>query len=173
MLHKPSVNDRMVLAAIVDRIIFGQDATFQAADAEELLRILPPPSLRRHLRLPFEFSGKAKMTSSRSSGYAAGIGNVSVPGGERSYEFDSRAGRMVRAGQWRIQHEAGFFDALRGKVKLNVEQYGTEGGLDGKGATLEYEGQRPVRLLQHVPRSVQFGVLTITVVTSVPWKTPA
>lgn len=172
MPPKPSVNDRMVLAAIVDRIIYGEDTTFQAADAEDLLRILPPPSLWRHLRLPIDFSSKVTMSSTRNVGYAAGIGNVSVPGNERSYEFDSRAGRTIRAGQWRIRHNAGFFDAMRGKVSLDIEQFGTEGGFDGKGATLEYEGQRPVRLLQQVPQSTQFGAWTITRVTSIPWKRP-
>jgi hypothetical protein len=167
------MNDRFILTAIVDRIIFEEEQTFREADAEELLHILPPPSLWRHIRLPVAMTVKGSITGSQTESYAAGVGNVSVPEQTKIFEFDSRSGRTVRVGQWKIRHVAGFWAALRGLVKIEIEQVATDGGLDGKAATMEYAGGRPVRLLQQVPQSGEFGQYIVTRVMSVPWKTPA
>lgn len=47
MTFPPNVTDRMLIAALVDRIIHEADDVFPAEDARRLLRLLPPPPLWR------------------------------------------------------------------------------------------------------------------------------
>ncbi|PHK94924.1 hypothetical protein CR162_10825 [Pseudoroseomonas rhizosphaerae] len=47
MTFPPGVTDRMLVAALVDRIIHGAEDVFPAEDARQLLRLLPPPPLWR------------------------------------------------------------------------------------------------------------------------------
>ena len=67
------VADRFVIAATVDRLIYGDEATFDPDDARLLLDVLP----RR--RSPWIQLGVAgKMSGGSSRGFAAGVGDVEV-----------------------------------------------------------------------------------------------
>ena len=90
------MTDRLQLAAVVDRLIYGHDTTFDAEDARTLDRLLPDSARVGFFSQFLHFNLKAKM-----SGSAAGVGSVRIPD-DKSFEFDSRGRRIVRAGQWKL-----------------------------------------------------------------------
>ncbi|KAA2211261.1 hypothetical protein [Teichococcus oryzae] len=168
----PSLDNRFLLAAVVDRIIYGQEDTFRHEDAAELLRQMPAPNPWRQLRLPFEFRVEGSMSGSRMSGSAAGLGDVSVQGDGRSFAYDSQAGHTVRVGQWKLRHSASFWEALRGHATIEIVQTLGEAGQDGRSAALVYQRGEPVELRSFRQQEKFIGKYAIINSRAVPWKTP-
>ncbi|MBI0433671.1 hypothetical protein [Roseomonas sp. KE0001] len=168
----PSLDNRFLLAAVVDRIIYGQEDTFRREDACELLRQMPAPHPLRLLRLPIEFKAQGSMPGRRMSGSAAGLGDVSVDGDRRSFAYDSQAGRTVRVGQWKLQHTAGFREALRGQALIEIVQMVGEAGREGRSAVLAYQRGEPVELRGFRQNVKSIGLFSFIVSRSVPWKKP-
>ena len=94
------MTDRIQLAAVVDRLIFGHDTTFDAEDARELDRLLPAEVRAGFFGRFLRVGVKASM-SGNTQGYAAGVGNVRIAD-DKSFEFDSRGRHILRAGQWKL-----------------------------------------------------------------------
>ncbi|MFC3127233.1 hypothetical protein ACFOD4_19370 [Pseudoroseomonas globiformis] len=168
----PSLDNRFLLAAVVDRIIYGQEDTFRHEDAAELLRQMPAPSPWRQLRLPIDLKVEGSMPGSRMSGSAAGLGDVSVQGDRRSFAYDSQAGRTVRVGQWKLRHSAGFWEALRGKATIAIVQAMGEAAKEGRAAVMVYQHGEPVELLGFREKRNALGQFAIIVSKALPWKTP-
>jgi hypothetical protein len=72
------VTDRLQIAAVVDRLIYGHDTTFDAEDARALDRLLPDNVRAGFLSRFLSFNLKVSI-SGNSQGYAAGVGNVRIP----------------------------------------------------------------------------------------------
>jgi hypothetical protein len=109
MIWTTSANDRLLLSAIADRLIFGDAHTFSSDDAQELARLLPVmpgPSFLSRL-LP-DITAKGSLPGRSTSGSAAGVGNISINDDNFSFDVDSRGRRVVRAGQWKMIRRSDF-----------------------------------------------------------------
>jgi hypothetical protein len=149
------MTERLQLAAVVDRLIFGHDTTFDAEDARELDRLLPDTVRAGFLGRFLRVGVKASM-SGNTQGYAAGVGNVRIPD-DKSFEFDSRGRRILRAGQWKLS---------RSGRDVEIEQV-----LDTdseKGALVRYRRGEPTEML----RQVQWALGFIRVGANAAWKQP-
>ncbi|MBE9607599.1 hypothetical protein IAI18_22230 [Acetobacteraceae bacterium H6797] len=139
-----TAQDRFVITAIIDRLIYGEGETFSAQAARDLLRMLPPPSPWRLLAnyLP-ELAVSGSMPGGSTAAHAAGVGTVRMAEQDRNFSFDSAAGRTIRVGQWKIRHEAGFLDALRGHAVLEISQAMANPIDNGRSASLLYRHGEP------------------------------
>lgn len=152
--------DKFQLAAVVDRLTYGDEKTFNASDAEALIAALPASNWRRFLPL---FSFRASGVGKSVQGFAAGFGNVSVKDGGTSFEVDSR--KAVRVGQWKLQ---------RGWRSVHIEQVGSDTYDNAQSAMIVFSFRwRPIRmdlLVQQPSLKRDYG--SVTVGKYVPWKTP-
>jgi hypothetical protein len=149
------VTDRLQIAAVVDRLIYGHDTTFAAEDARALDRLLPDNVRVGFLARNLSFNLKASV-SGNSQGYAAGVGNVRIPN-DKSFEFDSRGRRIVRAGQWKL---------CRSGRDIEIEQVMDTDG--EKGAMVRYRQHEPTEMLRQVVWRFWF----LQVGMWAPWKQP-
>jgi hypothetical protein len=159
--------DRFVIAAAVDRLIYGDDTTFSADDAKVLLDALP------RKRTPWLQLGIAgKMSGGSTKGFAAGVGDVSIKDGkDRQFEYMSGGDSYTRAGQWKLM-----WVGKRTHQYVEIEQVMSDATDDGRGALICYDGDgTPVRMDIRFNRS--FRLLWSPVVIMFPgwkpWKTPA
>jgi hypothetical protein len=145
---------------IVDRLVYGSTHTFDPADALLLARIMPRKGFLTGLG--FGIEAKGSMPGGTSQGAAAGVGNVSMRDGDRSFELDSAAGRMVRAGQWKL---------VRSARSILIEQVMGDFS-EGRTARIDYRGGQPIRMCLVVDVSLAFGPITLNLGRFRPWKTP-
>jgi hypothetical protein len=158
-------NDRLALSALADRLIYGDTVNFDADDALELARLLPVPRGWAFLRGPWPgliFRGSVPRRS--GSGFAAGVGNVSLPQDDISFDFDSRGRRMIRAGQWKL---------FRYPSAIGIEQVMAGDGDEGRAALLEFSKGKPVQMLLMVQAELSLGPISIGFGRYKPWKLPA
>jgi hypothetical protein len=149
------MTDRIQLAAVVDRLIYGSDTTFDAEDARMLDRLLPDDVRAGFLARFLRVGVKASM-SGNTQGYAAGVGNVRIPD-DKSFEYDSRGRCIVRAGQWKL---------CRNGRNIEIEQVlDVEGE---KGAIVRYHQGEPTEMRR--PTFWRLGFIHIGLYA--PWKTP-
>lgn len=159
--------DRFVIAATVDRLIYGDETTFDPDDARLLLDALPrKPS-------PWIQIGVAgKMSGGSSRGFAAGVGDVSIKDGkDRQFQYNSGGDAYTRAGQWKLM-----WIGKRARQYVEIEQVMADATDDGRGALVCYESDgTPVRMDIRFNRS--FRLFWSPVVLMFPgwkaWKTPA
>jgi hypothetical protein len=159
-----TANERLLLSALADRLIFGDPAHFAAEDARELARVMPPAPPRGFLsRLLPDISAKGSRPGRSASGYAAGVGMVSIRDSQTSFELDSRGRRVVRAGQWKL---------CRTSEGIEIEQVMADDDDEARTARLEYRLGAPVRmtLLTHI--GFRIGPACITMGRFQPWKLP-
>jgi hypothetical protein len=149
------VTDRIQLAAVVDRLIYGHDTTFDAEDARTLDQLLPD-NVRAGFLAQFIRVGVKGSISGNSQGYAAGVGNVRIPD-DKSFEFDSRGRSIVRAGQWKL---------CRNGRDIEIEQVMDTDG--EKGAMVCYRQREPTEMLRQT--FWRFGFIQIGLYA--PWKRP-
>jgi hypothetical protein len=159
--------DRFLIAATVDRLIYGSDTTFDPDDARTLLAALP----RR--RSPwFEFGLSGKLSGGSAKGYAAGVGDVKVKDErDRQFEYSSAKDLYVRAGQWKLIWIGG-----RTGQFIDIEQVMADVTDEGRGARIRYAlDGTPLGMDIQVNRS--FRVLWSPLVMVFPgwqrWKQPA
>jgi hypothetical protein len=162
---QPSV-DRFLIAATVDRLIYGSETTFQAEDARTLLAALPR---RRSPRFEFGFAGK--MSGGSRQGFAAGIGNVRIKDKERQFQYSTASNAYVRAGQWKLLWVDG-----RRQQYVDIEQVMADVTDEGRGARISYTRDgTPLGMDIQVNRS--FRLFWSPVIIVMPgwqkWKTPA
>jgi hypothetical protein len=161
-----TAQDRLVLSALADRLIFGDPDTFCADDARELVRLLPD-TRRWHSFitdwLP-GFSGKVNLPGSSSAGFAAGVGQVSIKGEGRAFEYDSRGRRIVRAGQWKLSRR-GF--------AIEIEQVMSDDMDEGRTAMLAFFPGEEMELRIMAQATLAIGPLRIGMARFRPWKVPA
>jgi hypothetical protein len=98
---------------------------------------------------------KASM-SGNTQGYAAGGGNVRSPD-DKSFEFDSRGRRILRAGQWKL---------CRAGRDIEIEQVMDTDS--EKGALVRYRRGEPTEML----RQVEWALGFIRIGAYAAWKQP-
>src|SRR6185312_11796617 len=172
MAHEPSRTeprqlDRLLIAATVDRLIYGNPDTFQPDDARLLLDALPDK------RVPWiEVGAKGHVSGGSAQGFAAGVGNVRVEDDrKRRFDVSSAADAYVRAGQWKLL----CLRRRRGAL-VEIEQVMADALDEGRGARLRYSpAGDPIGMDIRAVRSIRllFSVLIIQVPSWKPWKTPA
>jgi hypothetical protein len=160
-----SSNDRLLLSAIADRLIFGDEHSFRAEDATELARLLPTmPRANIFQRLLPDLAVKGSLPGRSASGFAAGVGNISLKDNNRSFDFDSRGRRVVRAGQWKL---------MRSGRGIEIEQVMADDGDDGRTALVEFRQGEPVRMCLLTIVEFHIGPLCLATGRFKPWKLPA
>jgi len=166
MGYQPRMPDRLLLSALADRLIFGDPDTFSTEDARELARLLP--DVRRWHSFMTDwlpgFSSSVKLPGSSSAGFAAGVGQVSIKGEGRSFEYDSRGRRIVRAGQWKL-HRRG--------AMIQIEQVMSDDMDEGRTAMLTFHPGEPMEMLLLAQVTLSIGPLHIGFARFRPWKVPA
>jgi hypothetical protein len=160
-----SGSDRVTLSALADRLVYGNPETFDPEDARELARLLPVPKRRHFLsgRLP-GLIVRGSFPSMSGSGFAAGVGNVSLRGEDISFDFDSRGRRLIRAGQWKI---------YRYPSAIGIEQVMADDCDDARATLLEFRRGEPTRMLLLVQAELSIGPIGIGFGRFTPWKVPA
>jgi hypothetical protein len=165
MIWTPAPNDRFVLSAIADRLIFGDADTFRRDDALELARLLPvtaPPGFLARL-LP-DIRARGSMPGRSATGFAAGIGNVSLKDEKVAFDLDSRGRRVVRAGQWKL---------FRGNGTIEIEQVMADDADEARTARVEYRRGEPERMCLLMLTEFHVGPLCLATGRFRPWKRPA
>ena len=159
--------DRFVIAATVDRLIYGNDSSFSAEDARVLLDVLP----RR--RSPWIQLGVAgKMSGGSSRGFAAGIGDVRLDDDKkRQFQYSTSEDAYTRAGQWKLM-----WIGKRTRQYVEIEQVMSDATDDGRGALICYEMDgTPIRMDIRFNRSFRLFWSPVVVMFPgwKPWKTPS
>lgn len=167
MTSNPVPFDRFQVAAAVDRLIYGDDATFDPADACLLLEQLP------HRKTPWMQLGIAgKFSGGSRRGYAAGVGDVKIKDDkDRQFEYLTGGDKYLRAGQWKLMWIGG-----RGRQCVEIEQVMSDATEDGRGALISYDSAgTPQRMDIRYNRSLR--LLWSPIVLVFPgwkaWKLPA
>ncbi|HET6610034.1 MAG TPA: hypothetical protein VFG62_25430 [Rhodopila sp.] len=159
--------DRFQIAAAVDRLIYGDDDTFDPQDARLVLAQLP-----RRASPWIQFGIAGKMSGGSRRGFAAGVGDVKIKDErERQFEYHSANDAYSRAGQWKLM-----WIGKRGGQYVEIEQVMADVTDEGRGAMLCFtpDGE-PLRMEIRINRSFRLFWSPIVVVVPgwKPWKTPA
>ncbi|MGA3403320.1 MAG: hypothetical protein ABSC95_29240 [Acetobacteraceae bacterium] len=159
--------DRLLITAVVDRLIFGDPDTFSAEDARTLLDALP------RKRVPWiEIGAKGQVSGGSARGFAAGVGNVRVEDEQtRKFDVSTSSEAYTRAGQWKLLR----YDRRRG-THVEIEQVMADPLDDGRGARLRYRPDgTPVGMDIRVVRNVRllFSVFILQLPGWRAWKQPA
>ncbi len=159
--------DRFLIAATVDRLIYGDDTTFSAEDARVLLDQLP-----RRSSPWFQFGIAGKMSGGSTRGFAAGVGDMQIKDEkDRQFQYNSAASAYTRAGQWKLM-----WIGKRRRQYVEIEQVMADATDEGRGALICYaaDGQ-PLRMDIRFNRSFRLFWSPVIVVIPgwKPWKVPA
>jgi hypothetical protein len=163
--NEPKV-DRLLIAAVVDRLIYDSDEIFQAEDARTLLGALP------YRRSPwFEFGLSGKVSGGSSQGFAAGVGSVRIKDEkDRQFSYSSASDAYTRAGQWKLLWLRG-----RRRQQVEIEQVMADATVEGRGARINYAlDGTPVSMDLRVVRSwrLLWSPVVIVLPGWRPWKSP-
>jgi hypothetical protein len=158
--------DRFVIAAIVDRLIYDSDSTFDPDDARTLLAELP--------RKPcpwIQLGVAGKMSGGSTKGYAAGVGDVRLKDDkDRRFEYTTGGDAYTRAGQWKLM-----WIGKRARQYVEIEQVMADATDDGRGALISYEPDgTPIRMDIRFNRSFRLFWSPVVIMFPgwKPWKTP-
>ncbi len=160
------MTDRFLIAALTDRLIYGDETTFSAEDARQLLAALP------RTRSPWiQFGVAGKRSGGSTRGFAAGVGDVQIKDPkDRSFEYNSASDAFTRAGQWKL-----LLLGKRGRRYVEIEQVMADVTDEGRGALITYEADgSPVAMDIRVNRSWRLFWSPVIVVIPgwKPWKKP-
>jgi hypothetical protein len=159
--------DRLLITAVVDRLVYDDPETFSAEDARTLLAALP------RKRVPWiEIGAKGKVSGGSARGFAAGVGNVKVEDPEaRKFEVSTSSDAYTRAGQWKLLR----YDRRAG-TDVEIEQVMADPTDEGRGARLRYgPGGAPLSMDIRTVRNVRllFTWFILQIPGWQPWKRPA
>jgi hypothetical protein len=162
-----STQDRFVIAATVDRLIYGDETTFHPTDASLLLASLP--------RKPspwIQFGVTGKMSGGSSRGFAAGVGDVSLKHDQdRQFRYSTADSAYTRAGQWKL-----LWIPKKTRQLIEIEQVMSDATDEGRGALIIYEADgTPIRMDIRFNRAFRlfWSPLVLVFPGWKPWKTPA
>ena len=158
--------DRFVLAAIIDRLIYGDDASFDPQDARTLLDSVPrKPAPWIQLGIAGKFSGGS------TRGYAAGLGDIKVRSDkDRQFQYATGGEASLRVGQWKLM-----WIGKRQRQFVEIEQVMADVTDEGRGALLSYDAAgAPIRMDIRFNRSFRlfWSPVVIVVPGWQPWKKP-
>jgi hypothetical protein len=158
-------DDRLVLSAIAERLIFDDAETFNPEDARELARLLPvTPAMRWLSRLWPDVVVSGSLPGRSAAGFAAGVGNASFKEDGPSFSLDSRGRRVVRAGQWKLIRIGG---------NIEIEQVMADDSDEGRTARVDFRRGEPVRMCLLATVGFAIGPLHVSTGRFRPWKVPA
>jgi len=165
--RESSMADRFLIAATVDRLIYGDDTTFSAEDARLLLQALPR---KRSPWLQLGIAGK--MSGGSSRGFAAGFGDVEIKNDkDRQFQYSTAADAYTRAGQWKL-----LLVGKRSRQYVEIEQVMADATDEGRGALICYAMDgTPLRMDIRFNRSFRLLWSPVVIVLPAwkPWKTPS
>jgi hypothetical protein len=165
-------NQRLLAAALADRLIYGAEETFQAEDAVELRALLPAPTRWDRLRALFpQMSARGEIKGGSRRGMAAGVGSVELKEDHRSFEFDTQGRRTFRAGQWKLTLEEPLLSWRGPTACLSITQVMGE-AMDELEARLHFQGDEPRTMERSVVLSVPLGAVIVSRVVFRKWKRP-
>jgi hypothetical protein len=158
--------DRFLIAATVDRLIYGNDTTFSADDARLLLSALP------RKRSPWiQFGVAGRMSGGSTRGFAAGVGDIRMKDDrDRQFQYSTGADAYTRAGQWKLM-----VINKRNRQLVEIEQVMSDMADEGRGALLYFgPGSTPLRMDIRFNRSFRllWSPVVIVIPSWKPWKTP-
>ena len=152
------IDERLVISALLDRVIYEEGPTVSAEDAAELARLVPFTGIRNGLRL-------VGRVSDSSAGHAAGVGDVRLDT-DRQFDLDAIRQPVVRAGQWKI---------IRDRRTIEVTQVMADEFDEARSCLFRYHRDGTPRDLQiRAIRNLRIPVIFASFVISsarwVPWK---
>ena len=153
--------DPLLIAAVVDRLAFGAEATFEAGDARQLARLLPREAragiIGRFLGLGID----AGLSGGSTRGHDAGISDVDLRDDRpRTVRLSTDDRGVVRAVQWKLRWSG---------RHIEIDQIPDVGPTARRSARLEFAPDgTPVRMVQMVHRA--FGPFVRGAYW--PWKEP-
>ena len=141
-----SVDDRFVIAAALDRILYDDPDHFAADDAR-LLRRMIPRTRTPWLRLGF----RAESQGPSMSGQAAGVGDVKMDGDKKVVEGGVGESPVWRCGQYKISNHGDDLEIWQ----VMSDEFAEE----PKGARLEFGPTgAPERLTFFQPRDLELRI---------------
>lgn len=141
-----SIDDRYVVAAALDRILYDDPDRFSAEDAR-LLRGMIPRTRTPWLRLGF----RAESQGPSVTGQAAGVGQVDMDGDKKVREGSVGLATVWRCGQYKISNHGDDLEIWQ----VMSDEFAEE----PKGARLEYgSGGAPERLTFFQPRDLELRI---------------
>jgi hypothetical protein len=159
--------DRFLIAATVDRLIYGDDTNFSADDARVLLDALPR---KKSPWIQLGVAGKMSGGGSKR-GFAAGVGDVEIKDDKpRQFQYATGGDAYTRAGQWKLM-----WIPKRTRQYIEIEQVMSDATEDGRGALLSYETDgTPIRMDIRFNRSFRLFWSPVVIMFPgwKPWKTP-
>ncbi|ALG70941.1 hypothetical protein VY88_04235 [Azospirillum thiophilum] len=140
------IDDRMIVAAALDRILYDDPDRFAAEDARTVRRLIPP-SRSGWLRLGF----RAETQGPSMKGEAAGIGDVRMEGDKKVVEGSLGEATNWRCGQYKVANHGGDLEIWQ----VMSDEYAPE----PKGARLEFDARgEPERLTFFQPRDIELRI---------------
>lgn len=159
--------DRFLIAAVVDRLIYGDENTFSADDARTLLDQLPRKSSPW-----FQLGVVGKVSGGTRQGFAAGVGDVAIKDEkDRQFEYSTSGDAYTRAGQWKL-----LWVGKRTRQFVEIEQVMADATEDGRGALVSYAADgTPLAMDIRFNRSwrIFWSPVVVVIPGWKPWKTPA
>lgn len=151
---------RFELAALTDRLVYGNETTFSRTDAIRLNELVPK-NARAAL---FGVEASLKTSGSSFSGHAAGVGNVSVDDGEKTRSVGNAMKGTMRAGQWIFTRD-GRNIVIRQVMSVSLEE--------GREVMLAFKRDgEPKCLKLQMPVPFKLGPVVFTIGRFADWKTP-
>jgi len=159
-----TIDDRLVVAATLDRILYDDPDRFLPEDALTVRRLIPH-SRSSWLRLGF----RAERQGSSMKGEAAGVGDVRMEGDKSVVEGNLGESTVWRCGQYKISNHGGDLEIWQ----VMSDEFAQE----PKGARLEFDAAgRPERLTFFQPRDIELRIPFTSFAVGVrlggwqPWK---
>lgn len=141
-----TIDDRLVIAAALDRILYDDPDHFTAEDALTVRRLIPQ-TRTAWLRLGF----RAETQGPSMKGEAAGIGDVRMDGDKKVVEGGIGESAAWRCGQYKIANHGGDLEIWQVMSDEFAEQ--------PKGARLEFDATgEPERLTFFQPRDLELRI---------------
>ncbi|NIX77376.1 hypothetical protein [Microvirga terricola] len=156
------INLRMEANAIIERMTEFDGEHFDHGDAERLIAIIPMD--RKPPRFTTIFSRESKSDS--TEGYAAGVGNVSIPGGEEGERADTvlvGGHKVWKVGGYEVEH-------VKGKLTIRKMWARDALGTADQEAILDYTSS-PIKLRVMRMKTISILNLEIGYATWPIWKT--
>ena len=154
-------NTRLILSALAERLIYGDEDTFSRQDALDLAELLPGLGWLARLAewLPY-VRVRGSLPGAAAAAFAAGVGNTSMSGAKTTFD---RSRRVVQAGRWKL-HRTG--------VGIEIEQVVASDADEGWYARVEFKRGKPVGLTLLAVVEVSRGPLMTANGRFRPWKRP-
>ncbi|AWK87525.1 hypothetical protein [Azospirillum thermophilum] len=142
-----SIDDRLVIAAALDRILYDDPDRFAAEDARTVRRLVP---YARSSWLRLGFRAETKGPSMRGEG-AGGVGDVHMDGDKKVVEGGVGESTVWRCGQYKITNHGGDLEIWQVMSDEFAEH--------PKGARLEFDPRgEPERLTFFQPRDIELRI---------------